>query len=140
MVKPRTASNGLRNSVLSAKQEAAALALAAGRTQDQASSESGAGTRTIKTWLATQPAFACRIQELRTQMTARALGMLVDNMVAAAETLSHLCREGKSESVRLSASRAIVELGTKLRETIELEERIAALESNEQQLQVRRSA
>ena len=53
---------------------------------------------------------------------------LVDGMVGAAETLDYLCREGKSEMVRLSAARAVLELGNRLRETVELEERIAALE------------
>ena len=82
----------------------------------------------IKTWLATQPTFLWRIQELRSEMTVRALGKLVDGMVNAAETLGFLCREGKSEMVRLSAARAVLELATKIRETVELEERIAALE------------
>jgi hypothetical protein len=35
----------------------------------------------------------------------------------------------KSRSVRLGAARAILELGTKLRESVELEQRIAALEA-----------
>lgn len=40
---------------LSPKQEAVALALAAGRTLRQAASDSGAGERTVKTCLAHQP-------------------------------------------------------------------------------------
>jgi hypothetical protein len=98
----------------------------------EAARESGAGTRTIKTWLHDQPAFARRITELRTEMTSRALGRLVDGMVSAADTLGYLCRKGKSEMVRLSAARAVLELATKMRECVELEERIAALEGRQQ--------
>ena len=64
-------------------------------------------------------------------MTQRALGTLVDQMVSAADTLGYLCRKGKSEMVRLTAARSILELGTKLRETVELEERIANLEGGQ---------
>jgi hypothetical protein len=131
MTQPETALNGPENGVLSPKQEAAALALAAGRTQDQAARASGAGTRTIKTWVATVPAFGRRVTELRAEMTSRALGRLVDGMASAADMLGFLSRKGKSEMVRLSAARAVLELGSRLRESVELEKRIAALETNE---------
>jgi hypothetical protein len=52
-------------------------------------------------------------------------------MASAADTLASLSQEAVSESVRLSAARAVLELGTKLRESIELEERIAVLESDQ---------
>jgi hypothetical protein len=132
MTRPEMAPNGPKNGTLAPKQEAAAFALAAGRSQDDAARESGAGTRTIKTWLATHPAFTRRIQELRGELTARALGRLVDGMVSAADTLGYLCRKGKSEMVRLSAARAVLELGVRLRESVELEQRLAALEANGQ--------
>ena len=50
--------------------------------------------------------------------------------------MSHLSRKGKSETVRLSAARAVLELGTKLRESVELEERIAALEGRNEQRRI----
>lgn len=120
--------NGLENGGLSPKQEAAAFALAAGATLDEAASKSGAGLTTIKTWSATIPAFYRRVTELRGEMTARAMGRLVDSMASAADTLGFLSRKGKSEMVRLSAARAVIELGVKLRESVELEQRIVALE------------
>jgi hypothetical protein len=129
MNKPETAPNGTVNGGFSPKQEAAALALAQGRTIREAAEASGAGERTIKTWMAELPTFKRRIDELRAEMTGRAVGRLADAMVAAADTLSHLARKGKSEMVRLSAARAVLEMGTKLRETVELEERIASLEA-----------
>ena len=60
------------------------------------------------------------------------LGRLVDGMASAAEALGYLCRKGKSELVLFSAARAVLELGHKLREPVELEERIAALEASRQ--------
>jgi hypothetical protein len=130
-MQPRTAPDGPENHLdggLTPKMEAAALALAAGRTQPEAAKSAGCGTRTIKTWLHDQPAFGRRVAELRSEMTSRALGRLADGMASAAETLGFLSRKGKSETVRLGAARAVLELGNKLREAVELEARIAALE------------
>jgi hypothetical protein len=133
MIKPQTAPNGPGIGLLTPKQEAAALALARGAGLSEASEASGAGERTIKTWTAHLPEFTRRISVLRAEMTSRALGRLSDSMSSAAETLGYLSRKGKSEMVRLSAARAVLELGTKLRETVELEERIAALEGVREQ-------
>jgi len=137
-MRPETAPDGPENADLSPKQEAAALALAAGQTLCGAARQSGAGERTIKTWTATVPAFGRRVAELRSEMTARALGRLADGMASAADTLGFLSRKGKSEMVRLSAARAILELGNKLREAVELEARIAALEAGQRGCDERR--
>jgi hypothetical protein len=126
---PFAAPDGPEISDLSPKQEAAALALARGCKLGDAAKECGAGERTIKTWTATVPAFTRRIAQLRAEMTSLALGRMVEGMASAADTLGYLCRRGKSEQVRLGAARALIELGTRLRETVELEERIAALEA-----------
>jgi hypothetical protein len=64
-------------------------------------------------------------------MTNQALGRLIADMASAAETLGFLSRKAKSETVRLGAARALLELGNKLRESNELEQRIAALEANQ---------
>ena len=130
-MKPQTARNSPQSGTLTPKQEAAALALAAGRTQEEAAHQSGAGTRTIKTWIADDSGFVQRIRDLRGEMTSRALGKLIDGMVSAADTLGYLSRKGKSEMVRLSAARSILELSVRLQETVELQERISALEANQ---------
>ena len=114
----------------SPKQEVVALALASGESLRDAAKKTGVGMSTAKTWL-TNGAFAGRVQELRAEMTARALGRLVDGMVSAADTLGYLSRKGKSEMVRLSASRSVIELGVKLKDSVELEQRIAVLEANQ---------
>jgi hypothetical protein len=49
-------------------------------------------------------------------------------MVEAADTLRQLARKGSSESVRLGAARSILEFGVKLRDSVEMEERVAELE------------
>jgi hypothetical protein len=129
-VKPESAPDGPVSGDLSPKQEAAALALAAGHPLRVAAKQSGAGARTIKTWTATVPAFGRRVAELRAEMTARAVGRLADGMSFAADTLRKLLT-AKSETVRLGAARAVLEIGNKLRESIELEERITALEAGQ---------
>lgn len=124
---PDEAADGIGNGLLSPRQEAVALALAGGCTHEEASERTGAGTRTIRTWTATVPAFNRRVSELRAEMTARALGRMLDGMAFAASTLRSLLK-AKSETVRLGAARAVLELGVKLRDSVEIEARIAALE------------
>ncbi len=113
---------------LSPKQEAAALHLAAGRSRRDAAKRTRISVASIKNWVATQPAFSRRITELRSEMTAQALGRLTDGAVSAAETLGYLARKSRSEQVRLMAARAVLEMSTRLRETVEFEERLKRLE------------
>jgi hypothetical protein len=124
------APNGTKNGSLNPRQEAAALALARGATIAEAAEGCGAGERTVKRWLTT-PAFRRRVSDLRGRLTDTALGQLCNHQAAAADTLAELL-QARSEMVRLSAARSILELGVKLRESTELEERITALESNRQ--------
>jgi flagellar motility protein MotE (MotC chaperone) len=60
-------------------------------------------------------------------MVTRAVGRLADQSAKAVDTLVGLLG-AESESARLGAARSILELGTKLRESTEIEERLAALE------------
>ena len=61
-------------------------------------------------------------------MDAQASGALPDAMTEATTTLRALLA-AESETARLGAARSILELGIKVRETVELEERIAELEA-----------
>jgi HEAT repeat protein len=61
-------------------------------------------------------------------MVQRSLGRLADGMTEAADVLRQLLA-AESEAVRLGAARSLLELGVKLREPVELEERLAALEA-----------
>src|SRR5262249_42928117 len=74
------------------------------------------------------PAYRRRVTELRTDMVQRALGRMADGMTAAADTLRQLLG-AQREAVRLGAARSILELGVKLPENADHEERLLALET-----------
>ena len=106
--------------------EALALALATGETLRLAADAAGIGERTAtRRWA--DPAFRRRVSELRGDMTGRALGRLADGMSEAADVLRQLLA-AESEAVRLRAAVELLQLGVKLREATELEERLLALE------------
>jgi hypothetical protein len=106
--------------------DALLLALAAGQTVRDAARAAGVGERTATRRVA-EPAFLRRVADLRADMVGRALGRMADAMTAAADTLRQLLT-ARSENVRLGAARSLLELGVKLRESVELEQRLLALE------------
>jgi hypothetical protein len=112
------------------KGDAALLtALAAGESVTDAAKRAGISERTAHRRL-TEPDFRGRVTEARAAMVARALGKLADASCEAVDTLRGLLH-AEAESVKLGASRAILELGNKLREAVEHEERIARLEERD---------
>jgi hypothetical protein len=62
-------------------------------------------------------------------MIGRALGRMADGMAEAGDVLRTLLGPDVPPGVRLGACRAILELGVKLRDSVELESRLAALEA-----------
>jgi transposase-like protein len=106
--------------------EIVALALASGKTAKATAAECDVCERTIGLWMA-EDAFRRRVAELRGDMVQRALGRLADSMTAAADKLRELLT-AEGESVRLGAARSLLELGVKLRESVELEQRLLAIE------------
>jgi hypothetical protein len=107
--------------------EALALALASGQTLRAAAEAAGVAERTAARRQA-DPAFRRRVAALRAELVERALGKLADGMADAAAALRALLA-ADSEAVRLGAARALLELGVKLREAVELEQRLATLEA-----------
>jgi hypothetical protein len=106
--------------------EALALALATGQTLRAGAEAAGVAERTAaRRWA--DPAFRRRVAELRGDLVGLALGKLADGMGDAAAKLRGLL-DAESESVRLGAARALLELGVKLRQSVELEQRLQALE------------
>jgi hypothetical protein len=107
--------------------EALAAALAMGNTLRDAARAIGIGERTAaRRWA--DAAFKRRVSELRGDMVARSLGRMADAMTDAADVLRKLLK-AKSESVRLGTARSLIELGLKLRDSIEVDARLAALEA-----------
>jgi hypothetical protein len=101
--------------------------LAAGLTVEAAAHKAGISPRTAHRRLA-EPDFRRRVTQARAAMVERALGKLADGAAEAVDTLRKLMHKAKAESVRLAAARAMLELGNRLREAVELEQRLAALE------------
>jgi hypothetical protein len=92
-----------------------------------AANKAGLSRRTVYRRLA-DPDFRAQVTEVRAEMVRRAAGMVSAAGLGAAKTLTALQESATSESVRLGAARATIELGCKLRETVEWTERLAALE------------
>jgi hypothetical protein len=109
------------------------LALACGASPEVAAQKSGVSPRTVHRRLA-DPAFRAGVERLRTEMLQRAVSMSGAASLAAVKTLTALQESAKSESVRLGAARALVDLNCKLRQTAEQQARIEALETQLRQL------
>jgi hypothetical protein len=104
------------------------LALACGATVEAAARQAGVSESTAYRRLA-EPDFRRRLQALRADMVQRAAGLLTAAAVEAVKTLLELQKASAPYAVRLGAARAVLEIGTKLREAADLEERLAALEA-----------
>lgn len=106
--------------------EALILALASGVTVEAAARQAGVSERTAHRRMK-DPSFRQRIHQVRAEMVGQGAGRLTAAAMNAIDTLQGLLA-AESESVRLGAATKIIELGSKLREGAEMEERIAALE------------
>ncbi len=102
------------------------LSLARGKTVREAAESAGIGERTAHRRLS-EPVFLQLVQETRAEMMTRAMGKLADASIDPVETLVTLLK-AESENVRLGAARTILEAGPRLRELVESETRLAALE------------
>lgn len=103
-----------------------AAALAAGKTVRDAATATGVSERTAHRRL-TDPGFKARVTELRGGMVATAAGRLADGMAAAADVLRALLASD-DENVRHKAAAKLIELGLRVREQAEIEDRIGRLE------------
>lgn len=111
--------------------EALLAALAGGASVQAAGRLSGLSERTVYRRLQDR-AFRARLNQARADMLERALGHLSRGAAEAAVTLRRLLRSA-DERVKLGAARSILELGAKIREGVDLAQRVAALEGEDQQ-------
>jgi hypothetical protein len=106
---------------------ALAVALACGATPESAAQKAGVSVRTAYRRLA-DAVFRAQVNEVRAEVVRRSTDMFTAAGLSAIKTLMTLQESAASESVRLGAARAVVELGCKLREKTETTARIAAME------------
>jgi hypothetical protein len=107
--------------------DVAAAHVAAGRTLKDTAAAANVSERTVQRWTAGDAAFQARVAELRSAMVAEAAGRLASGMGAAAVTLLLLLKS-KDEDVRHKAAVKVIELGLKVRDQTEIEERLARVE------------
>lgn len=101
-------------------------ALAAGATHKDAADQAGVSERTVRRRL-DDPAFRRQVDDARAEMLTQAVAMLTHASVKAVRTLEELLAS-PIDFARLAAARAILEIGTKLRDQLDLSERLTALE------------
>ena len=89
--------------------------------------EAGVSERTVCRRLE-DSGFRLELSKAWAQLVSQAIGMTSKNAASAVDTLVELL-SAESETVRLGAARAILEVGTRLRESAELEERLGHPES-----------
>jgi hypothetical protein len=103
-----------------------ALALARGATRQEAARVAGLSERTVYVRLG-DPKFRLRVAEFRRAMIDGAIGKLATIAEKAADVLGQLLEE-ESPSTRLRSAQAILDQLTRLREHVELSERVEELE------------
>ncbi len=107
--------------------DALAAELAAGKTVRDAATAAGVAERTAHRRL-TDPAFKARVSEVRGGMVTTAAGRLADGMAAAADVLRALLTDADPH-VRHKASVKLIELSVRVRDQVEIEDRLARLEA-----------
>ena len=103
------------------------MALACGATIENAAVKAGVGVNTVQRRLSS-PEFAKKLQDMKSGMVRRTAAVLTAAASEAVKTLLELQSPTTPPAIRLQAARHIIELGVKLRDASELQDRIAALE------------
>jgi hypothetical protein len=104
------------------------MALACGATVEAAAAKAGISRATVQRRLA-DPAFRQQLQEVRAEMVQRTAGMLTAPAGEAVKTLLELQKGTVPHASRLGAARSVLEIGIKMRESADLEARLAAVEA-----------
>lgn len=104
-------------------------ALACGGTVENAARKAGVGERTVYRRLA-DPEFQQRLRQLRLEMVQRTAGMLTGAAMGSVKVLVDLQQDAAvSAEVRRRAARDVLEMGIKLRDSADVQERLAAVEA-----------
>ncbi len=119
--------------ILGPMREAAALALASGFSEDEAAKKTGTASQIIKTWLRTDNTFVHRISEIRGEISQRVRASVSDKMLTALATLDEVCRDSRNDATRLAAAKLLLEVGMKMQQNVEFEQRITVHQVSQQQ-------
>jgi hypothetical protein len=107
--------------------EALIAALACGATLESAAQAAGLSVRTAHR-RRRDPEFNQRLEAYRADMVQRTSGTMTAAGAQAVKTLLELQSPSTPPSIRLNAAKAILEFGIKLRDSAEMEKRLANLE------------
>ncbi|MFP8904807.1 hypothetical protein [Streptomyces atacamensis] len=111
---------------------AAILALAQGEPTSAAARAAGVSTRTVDRWC-TDPEFAADVQQARADMLTAAVGQLAAGAVEAVATLRRVMADPDAKDhARVQAARELLAALLPLREHVEIEQRLAAIEAAEE--------
>jgi hypothetical protein len=103
-------------------------AFACGATVEQAAAKTGLSESTVYRRLK-DPEFVRQLQAMKSEMVQRTAAALTAAAMEGVKTLMELLKPVNTGPTRLGAAKAILEVGVKLRELAELEDRLAALEA-----------
>jgi hypothetical protein len=101
--------------------------LACGATAEVAAHKAGVSRATVQHRLK-DSSFQQRLQDLKADMVKRSSATLTAAAGEAIKTLLSLQGSSIPHAVRLGAARTILEIGIRMREVVDAEERLAALE------------
>jgi len=124
------ATNGRPGPKLSTKQRRFLAGLLTAQTIAEAAELAGCGERTAYRWLRSEPVRSALSEALDIALSqaaakaAGAMGSAVEVLLAIAQDIT------APASARVSAARAILQNGVAMRESLELSERVAALEAH----------
>jgi len=104
-----------------------AMALASGATPVEAAAQLEISRWTIQRRMA-DPEFRKLVSNLRGEMLASAMGRISDSMAKAAQTVAGLL-DAPEPYLRLRAARMLFQFGLKMRDTVDLAERIENLDA-----------
>jgi len=104
-------------------------ALVKGLTQEQAGAAAGVSPRTVARRLA-DPQFASQLREARATIADSCLGRLADAAGDAVETMRTVMTNSKSDNLKVSAARALLELFLKARQLQDVEGRLSEIENH----------
>jgi hypothetical protein len=110
------------------KRTAAVLALAVGKTTDDAGKAAGVSGRTLRRWLAEDPGFAAEVRQRRDQLLDEVVGALTSASVRAVETLVAALEEDNPQ-YRIRAAVALLSALPNMRIEATVADEMAALEA-----------